>query len=115
MNHFCHFVGGACGNIYRRARRADYTPLLLCWATAVFYCVLCALMGRNPIGPSGYCTYTLQALAWRDGQICLSQDYPWLELAIYQGKYLFPFPQSPACRCIFSPSCLVKIRPTICW
>ena len=96
MNHFCHFVGGACGNIYRRARRADYTPLLLCWATAVFYCVLCALMGRNPIGPSGYCTYTLQALAWRDGQICLSQDYPWLELAIYQGKYFVSFPPVPS-------------------
>jgi len=96
MNHFCHFVGGACGNIYRRARRADYTPLLLCWSTAVFYCTLCALMGRNPIGPSGYCTYTLQALAWRDGQICLSQDYPWLELAIYQGKYFVSFPPVPS-------------------
>ena len=53
-------------------------------------------MGRNPIGPSGYCTYTLQALAWRDGQICLSQDYPWLELAIYQGKYFVSFPPVPS-------------------
>ena len=30
-------------------------------------------------------SYTLQALAWREGKLSLGQDYPWLELAIYEG------------------------------
>ncbi len=96
MNTLFSTLRGTYGKLLCHARRADYTPLLLCWATAVFYCVLCALMGRDPIGSSGYCTYTLQALAWRNGQICLSQDYPWLELAIYQGKYFVSFPPVPS-------------------
>lgn len=89
-------LAGACDRLICRARRIDYTPLLLCWAAAVFYCVLCALMKRNPVGASGYCTYTLQALAWRDGRIALTQDYPWLELAIYQGQYYVSFPPVPS-------------------
>ena len=96
MNTLFSTLRGTYGKFLCHARRADYTPLLLCWATAVFYCVLCTLMGRDPIGSSGYCTYTLQALAWRNGQICLSQDYPWLELAIYQGKYFVSFPPVPS-------------------
>ena len=96
MNTLFAALRGTYGKFLCHARRADYTPLLLCWATAVFYCVLCTLMGRDPIGSSGYCTYTLQALAWRNGQICLSQDYPWLELAICQGKYFVSFPPVPS-------------------
>lgn len=42
-------------------------------------------------------SYTLQALAWRKGEIYLTngQDYPWLELAIYNGKYFVSFPPIP--------------------
>ena len=43
-------------------------------------------------------SYTLQALAWRKGEVCLTngQDYPWLELAIYNGKYYVSFPPLPS-------------------
>lgn len=89
-------LAGACDRLVCRARRIDYTPLLLCWATAIFYGVLCALMNRDALGASGYCTYTLQALAWRDGRMALTQDYPWLELAIYEGQYYVSFPPVPS-------------------
>ena len=41
-------------------------------------------------------SYTLQALAWREGKLSLGQDYPWLELAIYEGDYYVSFPSVPA-------------------
>ncbi|MFN7134502.1 MAG: hypothetical protein ACK4N5_20655, partial [Myxococcales bacterium] len=50
----------------------------------------------NLLGHSPYDSYTLQALAWRDGQIALSQNYPWLELAVYKGDYWVSFPPVPA-------------------
>ena len=41
-------------------------------------------------------SYTLQALAWRKGMLSLGQDYPWLELAIFNGDYYVSFPSVPA-------------------
>lgn len=46
-------------------------------------------------------SYTLQALAWRDGRIALDQNYPWLELAIYQGDYYVSFPPVPTLPMLF--------------
>lgn len=43
-----------------------------------------------------YCSYSLQANAWLHGQLDLGQDYPWLELAIYEGKYYVSFPPFPS-------------------
>lgn len=40
-------------------------------------------------------SYTLQALAWREGRIDLAQDYPNLELALYEGKIFVSFPPVP--------------------
>lgn len=77
-------------------RQRDYTPLLLCWGTAVFYCFFCLYIGRSATGSSGYFTYTLQALAWREGKISLGRDYPWLELAVYQGDWYVSFPPVPS-------------------
>ena len=37
---------------------------------------------------SPYDTYTLQAMAWRDGRTDLGKDYPWLELAVINDDYL---------------------------
>lgn len=45
---------------------------------------------------SAFDSYTLQAMAWRDGRIALDYDRPWLELAIYQGQYYVSFPPVPA-------------------
>lgn len=43
----------------------------------------------------GYDSYTIQAMHWREGKIKLDQDYPWLELAIYEGDYYVSFPPFP--------------------
>lgn len=81
---------------FSRLKQADYTPLLLVWSCAVFYILLCSLLHINPTGTSGYSTYTLQALAWRNGKISLGMDYPWLELAVYQGDWYVSFPPVPS-------------------
>jgi len=82
--------------IARFLRGLDSTPLLLCWATAVFYAFFCYYLGKSPTGHSGYYTYTLQALAWRNGQVSLGRDYPWLELAVFNGDWYVSFPPVPS-------------------
>lgn len=89
---------------YRRAfarlslfvRSVDYTPLLLIYAVAVLYAVICWLHGFDAFGSSAYNTYTLQALAWRDGQMSLGRDYPHLELAIFNNDWWVSFPPVPS-------------------
>ena len=41
-------------------------------------------------------SYTLMAMAWRKGLLHLEHDYPWLELAIFEGNYYVSFPSVPA-------------------
>lgn len=41
-------------------------------------------------------SYTRQALAWRDGRMMLDGEYPWLELAIFEGEYYVSFPPVPS-------------------
>lgn len=77
-------------------KRFDFTPLLLIYAVAVLYAVLCSLYQKDPFGSSIYNTYTLQALAWRDGKISLGQDYPHLELAIFNNDWWVSFPPVPS-------------------
>ena len=89
-------VRNALQALRRRLKSADWTPLLLVWAAAVFYAFYCLYQGISAVGPTGYYTYNLQALAWRNGKLCLDQDYPWLELAIYEGKYFVSFPPVPS-------------------
>lgn len=78
-----------------RLRHADYTPLFLCWATAVFYFFFCISFNLDPLGLSDYPTYTLQAYAWRNGHISLGREYP-LELAFFQGDWYVSFPPVPS-------------------
>lgn len=77
-------------------RKIDYAPFMLIFSVAVVYFFFCLFIEKDIFGPSPYSTYTLQALAWRDGQIHLSQNYPWLELAIFNGKYFVSFPPVPS-------------------
>lgn len=51
--------------------------------------------GTNFLSHSVSDSYTLQALAWREGQVKLAQDYPWLELAVYEGAFYVSFPPVP--------------------
>ena len=58
--------------------------------------VMLAFMGVRLIDANPYNTYALQADAWRRGMLDLGQDYPWLELAIYNEKYFCSFPPFPS-------------------
>jgi len=49
-----------------------------------------------PWNENPYNSYTLQACSWLEGRLDLGQDYPWLELAIYEGKYFVSFPPFPS-------------------
>lgn len=79
-----------------RTRQHDLMPLWLLLAMSGMWALLHALVGGSVFGPTAYNTYTLQALAWRSGSLHLPQDYPYLELAIYEGDYYVSFPPVPS-------------------
>lgn len=50
---------------------------------------------KTPWMHSAYDPYTLQAQRWLSGYLDLGQNYSYLELAIYKGKYYVSFPPLP--------------------
>lgn len=60
------------------------------------YVLIHSLFGGTLFSHSAWDSYTLQALAWRNGSVALPQNYPWLELAIYKGQYFVSFPPFPS-------------------
>lgn len=73
------------------------------WVRAALVALVClsflaavqVMVGGGLFNTSGYNSYLLQALRWRQGHIALENDVPHLELAIYQGKYYVSFPPVP--------------------
>lgn len=69
------------------------------WGTlallAFGYVLLHDLMGGTLFAHSNWDSYTLQALAWREGRLGLGQDYSYLELAVYNGDWYVSFPPVP--------------------
>lgn len=72
----------------------------LCVTLCVLMTMLVVQMftGHWPWKVNDYNSYTLQARSWLDGHLDLVQgeNYPWLELAIYNGKYYVSFPPFPS-------------------
>ncbi len=65
--------------------------------TMIGVMVFMAAMLGNDLGSNNpYNTYALQADSWRQGRFHLGQDYPWLELAVYEGNYYCSFPPFPS-------------------
>ena len=79
-----------------KALRRAAAPIAALLVIAYVYAVVHLALGTHPFAHSGYDTYTLQALAWREGRISLGQDYPHLELAVYEGDWYVSFPPVPA-------------------
>jgi hypothetical protein len=75
--------------------RRFFTPLCLAILCIALFSLTHLLQGTSPLAPSAFNTYTLQAMQWRKGVIALDHDYPYLELAVYQGKYFVSFPPVP--------------------
>ena len=65
-------------------------------ALALTWVSLGLLLKFDLLGHSSHDSYTLMALAWRKGMLSLGKDYPWLELAIYNGDWYVSFPSVPA-------------------
>lgn len=69
---------------------------------ALFVCfwliliVLYQAVGGSFFGSSVYNSYTLQALAWREGRVSLGRDYPHLELAVFNDDWYVSFPPVPS-------------------
>ena len=76
-----------------RARWQWYALLALSMLAA--YAAVWMFTNKLPWMHTGYCSYALQAERWLSGHLDLGQDYPWLELAIYEGKYYVSFPPLP--------------------
>lgn len=62
----------------------------------LFLTVMAVLTGKGLFRLNAYHSYALQADSWRQGRLDLGQDYPWLELAIYEGRYYVSFPPFPS-------------------
>jgi hypothetical protein len=58
--------------------------------------VVMAFTGMWPWKQNSYNSYTLQADAWLHGRLDLGQNYEWLELAVFGGKYYVSFPPFPS-------------------
>ncbi len=60
------------------------------------YILLHDLLGGTFFAHSDWDSYTLQALAWREGKAGLGQNYEWLELAVFNGDWYVSFPPLPS-------------------
>ncbi len=78
-----------------KGKRSLLLPLTLLLVVIMFL-LIHDLLGGTLLSSSPYNSYTRQALAWREGRFYLDQDYPWLELAIYGGRYYVSFPPVPS-------------------
>ena len=84
-------ISARCSHRCRRLACALCVLLLI----VALYAALCATSGVDPAAYI-YKTYLLQAQAWLRGEICLDQNYEYLELAVYQGRYYVSFPPVPS-------------------
>ena len=66
------------------------------WALALTWVLLSLCYGMDMTGHDPRDSFALMALAWRKGMLSLGQDYPWLELAIFNGDWYVSFPSVPA-------------------
>lgn len=78
-----------------RLRNVDFTPLMLLLCMTLMWALLHAVTGIRALGPTPYNTYTLQALAWRDGHMWVD-NLAYLELAIFEDQFYVSFPPVPS-------------------
>ncbi len=62
---------------------------------AMVYLLMAMALKLPLFAHSAHDSFALQAMVWRSGHIALPENYEWLELAIYQGRYYVSFPPFP--------------------
>ncbi len=65
-------------------------------SVCIVIAVISSFTGHWVMNDNPYCSYTIQACAWLDGRLDVGDQYTWLELAIYNGKYYVSFPPFPS-------------------
>ena len=78
-----------------KQKRWDY-GIIVITSVLLYLFLMCWLTGYGPLKQNVYNSYALQADSWRQGRLDLGQDYPYLELAVYNGKYYVSFPPFPS-------------------
>lgn len=76
------------------ALRMEHAALPLAMLAVLM--IVGSFTGKWLVGENPYRSYTLQALAWLEGRLHLTGDYPWLELAVYEGRTYVSFPPFPS-------------------
>ena len=76
--------------------RRYQTELTACFSVLAVLTAAAMFTGCWFTDSNGYPSFALQANAWLQGRLDLGQDYPWLELAIHEGKYYVSFPPFPS-------------------
>ncbi|MHC1786252.1 MAG: hypothetical protein AB9880_04265 [Christensenellales bacterium] len=79
-----------------KARSGAWAAGIMAGALIIILLLLYLALGLDPLLPSPYNSYTLQALAWREGRTWLQADVDYLELAVYGGRYFVSFPPVPS-------------------
>lgn len=75
----------------RKIKTIAYPVLIVLGVYIILY-----LYSEQILSPNAYNSYTKQCIAWLNGRLDLGQNYPWLELAVFQGKYYVSFPPFPS-------------------
>ena len=78
-----------------KQKRWEY-GIIVITSVLLYLFLMCWLTGYGPLKQNVYNIYALQADSWRQGRLDLGQDYPYLELAVYNGKYYVSFPPFPS-------------------
>lgn len=78
-----------------KKRRIDTTLIALIVIVLLGYILMHDIFGGTLFNHNSWDSYTLQALAWRDGRLDLGQNYSHLEIAEFEGKYYVSFPPTP--------------------
>ena len=71
-------------SMYKKKENLEY-GIITVLSVGIFLTIAGMLTGKGLQDSTVYNSYALQADSWRQGRLDLGQDYPWLELAIYQG------------------------------
>lgn len=78
-------------------RRRGTRVLLFSLSSVICLHILFMLFsGKHPLSDNPYDSFLKQTLSWLQGRLDLGQDYEWLELAVYRGKYYVSFPPFPS-------------------
>lgn len=80
----------------RRQPRVDWFLIACIGLLFAGYILLHDLTGATLLAHNVYDSYSLQALAWLNGDTALPQNYSWLELAQYNGQVYVSFPPVPS-------------------